>query len=251
MVSSTKINHLLQQLLPGAVVLSSWLVRQGYSLSLQQSWRQSGWFTSLGRGAMARTGQKPSLAGAIHALQAQAGLPVHLGGRTALGMQGYSHYIEINQQERLLFMPPDTHLPAWLLNHRWDSRPVAVKTSFLPTGAGLVDFEENGNTLKISGATRAIMECLEMAPARFDLAEAWEIMQGLSLLPPATVRPLLEQCSSVKVKRLFLHFAEKAGHAWFRKIRPEEIDLGRGKRSLVARGVYVPKYKITLPEALA
>lgn len=158
MNSSTKINQVLQQIPGGGLVLSSWLVRQGYSLSLQQSWRQSGWFTSIGRGAMMRAGQKPKLSGAIHALQVQAGLPVHPGGRTALGMLGFAHFVELYKKETLLFMPPGTHLPAWLTHNKWESLPVVVRTSFLPADTGLVDFEERGIKMKISGAARAMME---------------------------------------------------------------------------------------------
>ena len=241
---------MLQNLPYGSVVLSAWLKEQGYSFSLQQNYRQSDWLTSIGKGVMVRTGQKLVLAGAINALQNQAGIDLHIGGRTALGMLGYAHYLEINKQDTLLFAPHDTHIPSWLKNNAWDSNPKIIKTTFLPPGSGLIDFEQNGITVKIAGATRAYMECLDLAPGQFDLTEAWEIMQGLSLLPPAMVMQLLKECKSVKVKRLFFHFAEKANHSWFRKLQPAEIDLGTGKRSLVSNGLYIPKYKITLPANL-
>jgi hypothetical protein len=53
-----------------------------------------------------------------------------------------------------------------------------------------------------------------------------EMMVGLRL---DVVHTLLEHCSSVKVKRLFLHMVEKLGYSWF------EPD-----------GVYDSKYRISL-----
>lgn len=44
--------------------------------------------------------------------------------------------------------------------------------------------------------------------------------------------------------------AEKAGHSWFKYIKYDKIDLGKGKRSVVADGIYVPKYEITVPKEL-
>lgn len=61
---------------------------------------------------------------------------------------------------------------------------------------------------------------------------------------------LLEDCSSIKVKRLFLYLAEKAGHSWFDYMKLDNVDLGKGKRSLVKNGVLVNKYEITVPQEL-
>jgi hypothetical protein len=62
---------------------------------------------------------------------------------------------------------------------------------------------------------------------------------------------LLLQCKSVKVLRLFLFMAEKAGHSWFRYLDTGRLDLGTGKRSISPGGVYVPEYQITVPAYLA
>ncbi len=250
MTSYTKINQILQTLPYGSVMYAAWLQKSGYSFSLQQSYRQSGWLRSIGKGIMVRSGQKLLLSGAINALQQQAGLPVHIGGRTALGLLGFAHYLEVNRQDTLLFAPNGFNIPLWVIKNQWDSIPQFIRTSFLPPDIGIIRMDQQGFNINISGAGRAMMECLEMAPTQFDLNEAWQIMQGLSLLPPTTVQDLLMQCKSVKVKRLFLYLAQKADHSWVRKLRKDEIDLGSGKRSIIKNGVYVPEYKITLPESL-
>jgi len=58
------------------------------------------------------------------------------------------------------------------------------------------------------------------------------------------------ECRSVKVKRLFLWFAERHNHAWLKQIRREEIDLGPGKRILQRDGKLDPKFNIAVPEDL-
>jgi len=95
------------------------------------------------------------------------------------------------------------------------------------------------------------MECLYLAPKSQPLLEVFELMEGLNNLRPAAVQELLERCSSVKVKRLFLYMADKAGHEWLSHIKLSKIDLGSGKRAIVKGGVYISKYEITVPKELA
>jgi hypothetical protein len=75
-------------------------------------------------------------------------------------------------------------------------------------------------------------------------------MESLSALQPELVQELLEQCRSIKAKRLFLFLADKAGHSWFKYLDISKIQLGKGKRSIVHKGVLIPKYQITIPENL-
>ncbi|MEI7748732.1 MAG: type IV toxin-antitoxin system AbiEi family antitoxin domain-containing protein, partial [Chlorobiaceae bacterium] len=82
------------------------------------------------------------------------------------------------------------------------------------------------------------------------LVECYQIMEGLTTLRPQIVKDLLEQCRSIKVKRLFLYMAEKAGHEWYNRLDYAKLDLGKGARSIVKGGVYVEKYALNLPEEL-
>lgn len=58
-------------------------------------------------------------------------------------------------------------------------------------------------------------------------------------------------CRSVKVKRLFLFLAQKADHAWFKKLNTADLDLGKGKRMIVKNGALDKTYGITIPKELA
>lgn len=75
-----------------------------------------------------------------------------------------------------------------------------------------------------------------------------QIMEGLNNLRPKQTQNLLEQCKSIKVKRLFLYIAEKSGHDWFKYINLENINIGKGKRFLTKNGVYIQNYGITIPK---
>ena len=75
-------------------------------------------------------------------------------------------------------------------------------------------------------------------------------MEGLSFLRPETVQLLLNRCNSVKVTRLFLFLASKAGHGWLNKIQTAELNLGQGKRVIQINGAFDPKYQITVPKEL-
>ena len=95
-----------------------------------------------------------------------------------------------------------------------------------------------------------MLECLFLMPKKQELIECYQLMEGLNNLRPNLVQNLLENCTSIKVKRLFLFLAERAGHSWVKHLNIDKIDLGSGKRSIVKNGVYNSKYKITLPKEL-
>ncbi|MGO8672926.1 MAG: type IV toxin-antitoxin system AbiEi family antitoxin domain-containing protein [Capsulimonadaceae bacterium] len=249
--SETKINKTLKAWPSGTVGLTIWLEQMGVSRQLLQHYQKTGWIESIGRGAFQRAGDSVEWLGGLYAIQQQAGLDIHVGARTALGMMGQAHYLELNAKVAQLFGPRGVTLPAWFANHGWGIRPELSRTDFLPPQLGMVDVESKLFTVKASGAARALMEFLYLAHETFDLVEASQIMEGLGTLRPATVQQLLEACHSVKVKRLFVYMAERGGHPWLKHLDLTRVDMGRGKRQLAEGGVYVPKYEITIPRELA
>lgn len=249
-VRQSKINRLITQLPTGVVYLSRWLLDNGYSYDLQKAYRKSNWLTSIGNGAMVRSGDNVRYLGAIYALQEYAKKSIHPGGKTALALSGRSHYLEIGFRKATIFGAVKEELPVWFIKHDWEVEISYHTTSMLPGEIGLIDYSSGNFNIKISGAPRAMMECLYLAEEPTDLKECYELMEGLNNLVPQKVEALLKQCGSVKVKRLFLYFAEKAGHTWFKHIKTDGIDLGKGKRSFAKNGIYIPQYQITVPNIL-
>lgn len=246
-----KINSLLKVQPSGIVYLTSWLTQNGFSNQLLDKYKNSNWLTSVGTGAMIRSGDNVGYEGAIYALQQQAGLFVHPAGKTALSLLGKAHYLELSPKKAVVFGGKDEKLPTWCKTHDWGIQLDYYSSSFLPADIGLVEVELKTFSIQVSSAARAILECLFLAPKNQELVECYQLMEGLNNLRPNLVQNLLETCTSIKVKRLFLFLAEKANHSWVKHLNIEKIDLGSGKRSIVKNGVYNPKYKITVPSELA
>jgi len=246
----SKINRLLRTQPSGVVLSSAWLADQGYSLDLQKRYKRSRWFDSIGTGALVRHGDQVDYLGGVYALQTHLGLSVHPAGRTALSMQGKSHYLELSTKKVQLFGGVDDDLPLWFKKYSWGVDLDYRLSSFLPPDLGLVEFEHKSFKVKISSPARAVMECLYLAPKKQPLLEVFELMEGLNNLRPDSVQKLLEDCNSIKVKRLFLYLADKAGHDWLNYLKLDKVGLGSGKRAIVPDGVYIPKYQITVPSEL-
>ena len=75
-------------------------------------------------------------------------------------------------------------------------------------------------------------------------------MEQLTSLRAEAVQKLLENIKNQRVKRMFLYMAEKAGHYWFDMLDFDKINLGTSKLQLVNNGIYIKKYKITVPKEL-
>lgn len=249
--SDSKLKKLLDLHTPGTVLLASWLEKQGISRSLQARYRRSGWLASVGSGAFKRPKEELTWQGGLRALQAQAGLQIHPGALTALTLHGFAHYLRLDPSIVFLFSARGVKLPAWFRKHDWGSALQHVPTSLLPLEVGLVDHEEKTFSIRLSAPERAMLECLYLAPQELDLQECFHVMEGLANLRPIVVQQLLEQCTSIKVKRLFLYLAERAGHQWLNFVNLSAVDLGNGVRSLCKGGVHVAKYNLVVPQSLA
>ena len=232
--SQTKINQLLQSLPPGAVYLSSWMKLKNISNDLQHRYIKSAWLTPIGTGVMIRTGDTPTLYGAIYSLNTQTGKHLTIGAMSALEIHGYSHYLPM----------------LWFRKYDWGVTLRLFTTEIFNSDTGITTTRQGVFELPISTPERAFMECLHLAPQYYDITDLYYVMEMLSILPPKNVQRLLEECRSVKVKRLFLFMAEKARHTWFEALDLDRIDLGSGKRVIAKGGVYDKKYQITIPAEL-
>jgi len=248
--SDKKLQNLLANHVPGSVLLASWLTKNGISRDLQQYYLKSGWLESYGFGAFKRPNENVKWTGALNSLQKQAKLPVHAGGLTSASLQGLSHFVRMEKEPIYLFSPQYVKLPKWFFNQEWSKQILHVKTKFLTADLELSDYSLDGLKIQISSPERAILECLYLTPNRFDLIECYQILEGLVNLRPKIIQALLEECSSIKVKRLFLFFASKANHQWLDFVDQSRIELGTGDRVIVNGGVYISKYKISVPKEL-
>lgn len=248
--NGSKLKSMLALHRPGTVMLSGWLEANGISRDLQKVYKKNGWLQAIGAGAVKRPDDNLTWQGGLFALQQQAHIPVHAGALTALALQGLSHFFRA-QQPVFLFAPRQTKLPLWFKKYNWGPSLHFARTSVLPTDVGLMEYEEKNFSITIAAPERAILECLYLAPEDLDLVECYHLLESLVNLRPAMVQELLQKCTSVKIKRLFLYMASKAQHQWLAFVDRSKIDLGSGDRSLVKGGTYNAEYRISLPKELA
>ena len=104
--------------------------------------------------------------------------------------------------------------------------------------------------MPFSTPARAALELVDQLADRESFDQVDEMFGGLVSLSPRRMQHLLEACRSIKAKRLFLFYAERHNHAWFKKLDRRSIDLGTGKRAIAEGGRYDPNYQITVPKFL-
>ena len=245
----SKINQLLQQWPAGTVATLLWLDSLGVDRRLADKYVKSGWLERLGHGAFKRAGATVDWVGAVHALQTQLGLDVHPGGITAIELRGHTQYVAFGAREVVLFANRGTKLPAWFRAYTWD-RPVMLVTTSV-----FADSEETLSTLAVDNVElgvatleQAAFEMMYLVPKRQSYEEAFQVMESLTSLRPRVVQQLLEACTSVKTKRLFMHAAEHANHLWLKRLELSRVDFGSGRRTIHAGGRLDTKYDLVVDD---
>jgi hypothetical protein len=274
------LNHLLQRLPPGLLVDTQWLHEQGLSRSRIHDYVARGWLERLRprvyrRPAAAAAGApgRPSSVTwelAVVSAQVPADRPFHVGGPTALDLLGLSHFLDLGRKSRVWLYDARRTAPSWLTKLPLDvelmlkTRPLfrqddlGLEWRRLELGTGRVGtpveeperLEPWDQFLRMSGAERAVLEMLDEVGTTVGFHSADRLFEGLANLRPTLLTELLNECRSVKAKRLFFFFADRHDHAWAGRLDPDRFDLGRGKRQIVKGGRLHPKYEITVPADL-
>ncbi|MCY3821804.1 MAG: type IV toxin-antitoxin system AbiEi family antitoxin domain-containing protein [Gammaproteobacteria bacterium] len=246
---SSKINQLLQQWRPGTVGTLRWMQRRGVDRRLADKYLRSGWLERFGHGAYKRAGDTVDWAGAVYALQNQLDLDLHPGGMTAIELRGYAHYLAFGQRQVFLFGGPGTRLPAWFEGHRW-SRPVTLVTTGVFSGNARTTSLLQVDQVELDVATleQAAFEMVYLLPKRQSYEEAVQVVESITSPRPQLIQRLLENCSSVKTKRLFMHAAERSKHPWLKRLDLSKVDFGSGRRTIHPGGRLDSKYDLVVDD---
>ncbi len=271
-----KLNWLQRSLPEGLVADAAWFERHGYSGALRNKYVAHGWLDRVARGVYRRPPPQLPHDGAekgvswesvVISLQTLLNAKFVVGGRTALELQGFAHYLSSAPQREVHLYGTDKR-PAWVLKLNLGSRFILHNAQRLFPNDVVMDVDNEGNDVRVrssyvrqrwgnwdwplvvSSSERAILELLDEVPERETFHQADMLFEGLRTLSPRKLQPLLQACRSVKVKRLFLWFAERHRPPWLNALDRGGIDLGKGKRMLVKGGKLDPKFNITVPEPL-
>jgi len=247
--TGSKLNQLINQWPRGTVTTTSALLSMGLSNELINKYKTSKWIKAIGRGACVLYNDHVEWIGGVYALRVQLKLKVHIGGKTALELKGFSHYLPMKAEMIYLYGVRGEKLPSWFKKYNWGVKIIYTTTNLFPTNCteGFSEYEEKEFSIKISSPEKAALEMLYHVPFKVGFEEAYLIMENLPSLRPKVIEELLKCCNSVKVKRLFMYMGEKHHHPWVEEIDVTNIDFGKGKRVIVKSGVLNKKYNITAP----
>ena len=243
---------LLHQVAPeGLVVTRRQLLAAGLTGAALDRYVKSGWLKLVGRGAYLRGPDKalerPMRWQQLVISLQRAGLPLHLGGPSALAMHGY----DVGEMRVGVELYGKAKLPAWLLQvrlkealriHRFELLPPKVRAGIVPVQWGPWDW-----SMWISTPERALLETVALLPDATTFPAVDALFRSAANVDAAALNALLGWSRHVQVNRLFLWFADRHAHAWNDAIARDRVFVGSGKRQIVAGGRLDRRYLITVP----
>ncbi|MEA5446778.1 type IV toxin-antitoxin system AbiEi family antitoxin domain-containing protein [Gammaproteobacteria bacterium AB-CW1] len=257
------LQRVLEAVPPGFLVDSAWLEANRIGRRSAYQYVRRGWLERLARGVFRRPlpgGRGPDRIdwrSCVLSMQHIMGYPVHVGAMSALALHGHRHYLPLGNES--LWLHGDV-LPNWLSRLPLDVSVVTRKTALFADPEIGLTWERGGQdpasqatvpwgwALRLSSPERAVLEVLDELPEHESFHNLEMVFQGLTTLRPKVLADLLSHCNKIKVKRLFFVFADYHGHAWRKRLNPDDFDLGRGDRALTRGGRLHPRYRIVVPE---
>ena len=240
----------------GLLVNREWLARHGVTRPNVDSYLRNGRLHTVLRGLYTRREIPLKWQHVVYSLL-EMGMRTHVGGRSALELAGLAHFVN-PEGMKSLELYCGSRPPSWLAQlsigvefHCHSDHLFGKADGKAMPGFDSVTFGTWEWRIPVSSPERAFLEFLEQVPGRESFQHADLLMENAVNLSPKKLMPLLLTCHHVKVKRLFLWFAERHGHAWAKRLDAGALGLGTGKRSLVKGGSLDRKYRITVPKEMA
>ena len=228
-----------------SIMTSSYLASLGFTYNSLFGYKASGWIDDFGRGAYCKHGQNPPLEASLSALHLQLKKPVWIGGRSALAHRGFLHFVPSHGTNATVYANRGITLPAWFKS-KFQHRIEVSATTILPPSIGVSEATVNGFKILLSDPERAILELIEQVPRSVQLNECYQILDLMANLRPKLLNELLQRCSSVKVKRLFLLLAKDLAHQWHAKLDTKAVDLGSGCRVIDKGGTFNADFNVVV-----
>jgi hypothetical protein len=243
----SKINQVLLDWKQGDIHGLEWLGARGVNQRLAYSYFEDGYLVKIGPGVFVRKGDEINPYGVVRFLQDELKLKLHISGRTALELQGHSHYVALGSKVKIqLTSYEDRTFPTWIKKLENNFELIFKKSSLLAKEEFLTTLKESGFDLKISSRELAILEYIEMLDLSGSLETAENYAQSLQTLREDMLQRVLESSYSIKAKRIFLYLAEKLNLPVYKNLQLSKINLGSGKRVVVIGGELNKKFQITV-----
>lgn len=243
----------LEDLLPeGLVVDRAWLANRGFGRPLVDYYLRSEALEPVARGAYRRPGPPLKWEHIVYSLQ-ELGYSVHVGGRSALELQGYAHYLSMQGVKQVHLYSVDK-LPGWVskleASYRLTLHKGRLFDNPVPEAVTTKPFGHWDWPVRYSTPELALLELASEVNQAADFEVLDKLFDSATSLRPQLIMKLLMACHHVKAKRLFLWFAERHEFGWFKRLEADAINLGSGKRVIVKGGTLDKKYQITVPRKI-
>jgi hypothetical protein len=250
-----KINQLMTSWSDGKIYSSTYLNQLGYGANFIQKYKNSHWIEALASGAYKKYKDTVDWPAAIECMQTQLNFESHIGGKSALELLGKAQYLNMKSKDVIVISNKKQNIPFWVKKQKWSSALNFKLNSlfnkslkFAEINNGFTQLPIDKNNLVISSAERAYLEYLDELPNKYSYTEAKELLENLTTLRPSVLQHLLENCTSLKTKRVFLHLASVVNQTWFERLNLNKINLGTGKRVVFKNGVLDKRFNITVPK---
>jgi len=258
MASNPNRRKLLEELVPEGLIVSRKWLKQETDLSNHSidNLVKSEQLKLLWKGLYTRGITPPNWQSTVYTLQHILQTDFIIGGLFALELKGFSHYLP-NSNKVTVHLYGNDKLPVWVneivknivfVKHTRTSLFAEMDKNLSEKYSTSVPWKDNTGELKLSTPERACLEMLDLLPNNISFEHADQLIQGMTTLSPRVLQALLEECSNIKVKRLFLWFAKRHNYIWFTKLNLEKIELGSGNRVIEKGGELDKDYLITVPK---
>lgn len=246
-----KLKHLHTAWPKNTVLTTRSLKASGFSDQLIQKYCYSGWLKRIGVGAFVRQDDHAIWQGGLYAIQHNLDKSIHIGGLSALEIHGLRHYLGLSPNKAIYLYNTSSIkqiLPGWFSQHFNQRANIHYRQCHIfEKEVGLEVQIIEGLNIIVSQPERAILELLYLVPKTISVEHAAELVENLQTIRPENMQQLLEGCSHILVKRLFLCLADLCQLPVLKYLDMEKINLGSGKRTVGHGGRYFHKYKLVLP----
>lgn len=236
----------------GQLVNRQWLTKRGYSRPEVDYYLRTGALATVARGLYRRPGPPLKWEGIVCSLQG-LGYELHVGGAQALNEGGHGHFVAMAKVQEVHLYSHEK-LPAWLEDGHQPEPAYRFVVHRQPWLKGMAEefmavrsYGQWDWPLRYASPELATLEYLVELETETDFHQMERWFESLITLSPVKLQQLLTQCPSVKARRLFGWFAQRHDHAWYPKLDWSRINLGSGKRSVIAGGSYNNHWQITVP----
>lgn len=247
-----KLNQVLREWPSGTVAVQPWFERQQVVRQLSHKYVKGGWVKKIGQGAYIRAGDKVDWRGGVYALQQELELPLHVGGKTALELQGRAHFIPFGNPTINLYTHgshPERQLPKWFTQYFKAQAFRYIPTVLFTSKLGLQSLDCSTFQITMASTERALFEVLALiSKKKVSIDHAFLLFQGKETLRADLIQALLQECRSQTLKRLFLYLAKQCELTWVERLNIKSLALGQGKRKIGGGEHYDPEFKLFVPK---